>query len=138
MVFVGLNGFVKVFNNFGDFFLKVYVVSFINVLVFIGFGGWVYFFLDILLMIVFILVIFGVFILFLNLGVKSENKVIVYIVVLFIFVILFGFVMLLCGVIGWGDVVVIVCVVIMMVMIVWVMVVFVKSFIDVCKVCEVS
>ncbi|MEM1247933.1 MAG: hypothetical protein AAGA81_05410 [Acidobacteriota bacterium] len=118
--------------------MKAHVVSLINALALIGLGGWAYLSSDTPSVTALIPVIFGVLILLMNPGVKSENKVIAHIAVLLTLVILLGLAMPLRGAIGRSDTVAIARVAIMMATTVWAMVAFVKSFIDARKAREAS
>lgn len=111
--------------------LKPHVASLINALTLIAFGAWAYFGTDDPSTTALIPVGFGVVLLCLFPGIKSENKVVAHIAVLFTLLILLGLFMPLMGAIGRGSAVGVFRVAGMIATTIFAMVAFVQSFIAV-------
>ena len=117
---------------------KPYQISAINAISLIALGFYGYIQSDSPSMTALIPVIFGVLLLLMNSGIKSENKLIAHIAVTLTLVILFGLAMPLLGAIGRSDTYAILRVSVMVVTTVVSMVFFVKSFIEARKNKEAS
>ena len=109
---------------------KPYQISAINAISLIALGFYGYIQSDSPSMTALIPVIFGVLLLLMNSGIKSENKLIAHIAVTLTLVILFGLAMPLLGAIGRSDTYAILRVSVMVITTVVSMVFFVKSFIE--------
>ena len=109
---------------------KPYQISAINAVSLIGLGSYGYIRSDSPSITALIPVIFGVLLLLMNSGIKSENKLIAHIAVTLTLVILFGLAMPLLGAIGRSDTYAILRVSVMVITTVVSMVFFVKSFIE--------
>tara|TARA_B100000925_G_C21866997_1_gene412559 strand:+ start:382 stop:753 length:372 start_codon:yes stop_codon:yes gene_type:complete len=118
--------------------LKPYQISAINAVSLIALGFYGYIQSDSPSMTALIPVIFGVLLLLMNSGIKSENKLIAHIAVTLTLVILFGLAMPLLGAIGRSDTYAILRVSVMVITTVISMVFFVKSFIEARKNKEAS
>ena len=117
---------------------KPYQISAINAVSLIALGFYGYIQSDSPSMTALIPVIFGVLLLLMNSGIKSENKLIAHIAVTLTLVILFGLAMPLLGAIGRSDTYAILRVSVMVITTVVSMVFFVKSFIEARKNREAS
>ena len=117
---------------------KPYQISAINAVSLIALGFYGYIQSDSPSMTALIPVIFGVLLLLMNSGIKSENKLIAHIAVTLTLVILFGLAMPLLGAIGRSDTYAILRVSVMVITTVISMVFFVKSFIEARKNKEAS
>ena len=117
---------------------KPYQISAINAVSLIALGFYGYIQSDSPSMTALIPVIFGVLLLLMNSGIKSENKLIAHIAVTLTLVILFGLAMPLLGAIGRSDTYAILRVSVMVITTVVSMVFFVKSFIEARKNKEAS
>jgi len=117
---------------------KPYQISAINAVSLIALGSYGYIQSDSPSMTALIPVIFGVLLLLMNGGIKSENKLIAHIAVTLTLVILFGLAMPLLGAIGRSDTYAILRVSVMVITTVISMVFFVKSFIEARKNKEAS
>ena len=117
---------------------KPYQISAINAVSLIALGSYGYIQSDSPSMTALIPVIFGVLLLLMNSGIKSENKLIAHIAVTLTLVILFGLAMPLLGAIGRSDTYAILRVSVMVITTVISMVFFVKSFIEARKSKEAS
>ena len=117
---------------------KPYQISAINALSLIALGSYGYIQSDSPSMTALIPVIFGVLLLLMNSGIKSENKLIAHIAVTLTLVMLFGLAMPLLGAIERSDVYAILRVSIMILTTVVSMIFFVKSFIEARKNREAS
>ena len=109
---------------------KPYQISAINAVSLIALGSYGYIKSDSPSITALIPVIFGVLLLLMNSGIKSENKLIAHIAVTLTLVILFGLAMPLLGAIGRSDTYAILRVSVMVITTVVSMVFFVKSFIE--------
>ena len=117
---------------------KPYQISAVNAVSLIALGSYGYIQSDSPSMTALIPVIFGVLLLLMNSGIKSENKLIAHIAVTLTLVILFGLAMPLLGAIGRSDTYAILRVSVMVITTVVSMVFFVKSFIEARKNKEAS
>ena len=117
---------------------KPYQISAINALSLIALGSYGYIQSNSPSMTALIPVIFGVLLLLMNSGIKSENKLIAHIAVTLTLVMLFGLAMPLLGAIERSDVYAILRVSIMILTTVVSMIFFVKSFIEARKSKEAS
>tara|TARA_B100000941_G_C28173660_1_gene383527 strand:- start:198 stop:569 length:372 start_codon:yes stop_codon:yes gene_type:complete len=117
---------------------KPYQISAINAVSLIALGSYGYIKSDSPSITALIPVIFGVLLLLMNSGIKSENKLIAHIAVTLTLVILFGLAMPLLGAIGRSDTYAILRVSVMVITTVVSMVFFVKSFIEARKNKEAS
>ena len=117
---------------------KPYQISAINAVSLIALGSYGYIQSDSPSMTALIPVIFGVLLLLMNSGIKSENKLIAHIAVTLTLVILFGLAMPLLGAIGRSDTYAILRVSVMAITTIASMVFFVKSFIEARKNREAS
>ena len=117
---------------------KPYQISAVNAVSLIALGSYGYIQSDSPSMTALIPVIFGVLLLLMNSGIKSENKLIAHIAVTLTLVILFGLAMPLLGAIGRSDAYAILRVSVMVITTVVSMVFFVKSFIEARKNKEAS
>ena len=117
---------------------KPYQISAINSVSLIALGSYGYIQSDSPSMTALIPVVFGVLLLLMNSGIKSENKLIAHIAVTLTLVILFGLAMPLLGAIGRSDTYAILRVSVMVITTVVSMVFFVKSFIEARKNREAS
>ena len=117
---------------------KPYQISAINAVSLIALGFYGYIQSDSPSMTALIPVIFGVLLLLMNSGIKSENKLIAHIAVTLTLVMLFGLAMPLLGAIERSDVYAILRVSIMILTTVVSMIFFVKSFIEARKSKEAS
>ena len=117
---------------------KPYQISAVNAVSLIALGSYGYIQSDSPSMTALIPVIFGVLLLLMNSGIKSENKLIAHIAVTLTLVILFGLAMPLLGAIGRSDTYAILRVSVMVITTVVSMVFFVKSFIEARKNREAS
>jgi len=117
---------------------KPYQISAINAVSLIALGSYGYIQSDSPSITALIPVIFGVLLLLMNSGIKSENKLIAHIAVTLTLVILFGLAMPLLGAIGRSDTYAILRVSVMVITTVVSMVFFVKSFIEARKNKEAS
>ena len=117
---------------------KPYQISAVNAVSLIALGSYGYIQSDSPSMTALIPVIFGVLLLLMNSGIKSENKLIAHIAVTLTLVILFGLAMPLLGAIGRSDAYAILRVSVMVITTVVSMVFFVKSFIEARKNREAS
>tara|TARA_B100000963_G_C22314756_1_gene531633 strand:+ start:302 stop:673 length:372 start_codon:yes stop_codon:yes gene_type:complete len=117
---------------------KPYQISAINAVSLISLGSYGYIQSDSPSMTALIPVIFGVLLLLMNSGIKSENKLIAHIAVTLTLIILFGMAMPLLGAIGRSDTYAILRVSVMVITTVVSMVFFVKSFIEARKNREAS
>ena len=117
---------------------KPYQISAINAVSLIALGSYGYIQSDSPSMTALIPVIFGVLLLLMNSGIKSENKLIAHIAVTLTLVILFGLAMPLLGAIGRSDTYAILRVSVMAITTIVSMVFFVKSFIEARKNREAS
>ena len=117
---------------------KPYQISAINAVSLIALGSYGYIQSDSPSITALIPVIFGVLLLLMNSGIKSENKLIAHIAVTLTLVILFGLAMPLLGAIGRSDTYAILRVSVMVITTVVSMVFFVKSFIEARKNREAS
>ena len=117
---------------------KPYQISAINAVSLIALGSYGYIKSDSPSITALIPVIFGVLLLLMNSGIKSENKLVAHIAVTLTLVILFGLAMPLLGAIGRSDTYAILRVSVMVITTVVSMVFFVKSFIEARKNKEAS
>ena len=117
---------------------KPYQISAINAVSLIALGSYGYIKSDSPSITALIPVIFGVLLLLMNSGIKSENKLIAHVAVTLTLVILFGLAMPLLGAIGRSDTYAILRVSVMVITTVVSMVFFVKSFIEARKNKEAS
>ncbi len=110
--------------------MKAHQASLINAIILIAFGAWAYFSSESPSITALIPAVIGVILVFMNPGIKKENKVIAHIAVLLTLLILFGLVKPLTGALDRGSTMGIIRVLIMMLSTVVAIIYFVKSFID--------
>jgi len=110
--------------------MKAHTASLINAILLIALSSWGYFSSETPSVTALIPTFIGVILLFLNNGVKKENKIIAHVAVTLTLVILLGLIKPLMGAIGRADNLAVTRVVIMIVSTILAMVYFVKSFID--------
>jgi fatty acid desaturase len=110
--------------------MKAHTASLLNAILLITLSLWGYFSSDSPSFTALIPTIIGAILLFLNKGVKNENKVIAHIAVLLTLLVLFGLIKPLMGALDRDDNLALIRVVVMMLSTVLAMVFFVKSFID--------
>ena len=110
--------------------MKANTVSLINSIVLISMGLWGYFESESRPLTALIPVIVGVILLFINSGVKKENKIAAHVAVLLTLLIIIGLVKPLLGTLDRGNTVGILRVSAMVVSSLWAMIIFIKSFIS--------
>lgn len=110
--------------------MKTYLASFINAILLISLGLWGYFASDTPSFTALIPVIAGVILVFLNQGLKKENKTIAHIAVILTLLVLIGLFKPLTGTFGRGDTTAMARVLIMMFSTLVALISFVKSFIN--------
>ena len=110
--------------------IKTYQISALNAISLIILGGYGYFQSTAPSPTALIPVVFGVFLLLMNNGIKNENKIIAHVAVLLTLLILFGLAMPLLGAIKRSDFYALIRVSFMMVTTLLAMVFFVRSFIN--------
>ena len=110
--------------------MKAHTASFINAILLILLSGWGYISSDNPSLTAAIPAIVGVVLLFLNKGVKNENKVIAHIAVVLTLLILLGLIKPLTGALGREDNIAVIRVVVMLLSTLLALVYFIKSFID--------
>lgn len=110
--------------------MKPYLASLINAILLIILGLWGYFGSDTPSNTAFIPVIAGVILVFLNSGLKKENKTIAHIAVIITLLVLGGLVKPLLGAFEREDAIAIIRVVVMILSTLVALVAFIKSFID--------
>lgn len=110
--------------------MKPYLASLINAILLILLGLWGYFSSETPSITALIPVFIGVILIFLNSGLKKENKTIAHIAVILTFLVLIGLIKPLTGAFAREDTAAIARVVIMIVSTLTALISFVKSFID--------
>jgi hypothetical protein len=110
--------------------MKAHTASLIHAIVLIALSGWGYLASGTPSVTAMIPVAIGIVLLFLNKGIKAENKVIAHIAVLLTLLVLFGLIKPLTGALGREDTLAMVRVSVMILATLLAMVYFVKSFVE--------